>query len=287
MKTTMSKQFLFLAAFGCITAPVAAQTVDVTLQCGQSYTINSTVAATAATGLTYRWLENGSTVTGTATSYTVPATKSVGIYTYIRQAKTTGCTDWQNSNAFTVEVKNKEGIDGVCLGGLMWAKYNVDEPGTFAATPEALGKFYQFNRKIAYPATGTCTWTIIEIDENSDWLVDNNPCPEGWRMPSIQDVTNLRLNTINAGPTAAHGTYRVCSSALRAIPFPLDPSSCFSSLPFSYRTGSDTFAWGNRVHNWTTTQYSNTVGLALLLDGRVTHFTWDKSSAMPIRCVHD
>jgi hypothetical protein len=161
--------------------------VDVTLQCGQTYTINSTVAATAATGLTYRWLENGGVVTGAAANYTVIG-KSVGVYTYIRQAQTTGCTDWQNSNAFTVEVKNKEGIDGVCFGGVMWAKYDVDEPGTFAATSDAPGKLYQFNRKTPYPTSGPIIWSDNLIVEDIDWIPENDPCPIGWRLPTYAEV---------------------------------------------------------------------------------------------------
>ncbi|MDR2448621.1 MAG: hypothetical protein LBD52_01515 [Prevotellaceae bacterium] len=97
-----------------------------------------TATAGAATP-EYRWLENGSTVTGTAAHYIVPATKNVGVYVYIRQAKSEECSDWQGSNAFTVEVKNKND-DGVCLDGVMWAKYNVDKPGSFAASPRSTGK---------------------------------------------------------------------------------------------------------------------------------------------------
>jgi hypothetical protein len=190
-----SKQFLFLAALGCTAAPVAAQTVDVSIDCGQTYTINSTVNATAGDGLTYRWLENGSEITGATADYTVPATKSVGLYTYIRQAKSTGCTDWLSSNAFTVEVKNKEGIDGVCLGGLMWAKYNVDEPGTFATTPGAPGKFYAFNRNEAYPSSGPCTWTIPIIDEPDSWSPANDPCPAGWRVPTKAETDAAYAST--------------------------------------------------------------------------------------------
>jgi uncharacterized protein (TIGR02145 family) len=197
MKTMKSKQFLFLAALGCMAAPVAAQTVDVTLQCGQSYTINSTVNASAAA--TYQWLENGSTVTGAAATYTVPKTKSVGVYTYIRQARTTDCTDWQSSNAFTVEVKNKDGIDGVCLGGLMWAKYNVDEFGKFASAPEAPGKLYRFNDTTAFPASGTSDWPTYTADTTSIWLSANDPCPSGWHLPTLNDLATLS--------NAAGGTY--------------------------------------------------------------------------------
>jgi hypothetical protein len=186
-----SKQFLFFAALGCTAAPVAAQTVDVSIDCGQTYAINSTVNATAGDGLTYRWLENGSTITGATANYTVPATKSVGLYTYIRQAKSTGCTDWQSSNPFTVEVKNKEGIDGVCLVGLMWAKYNVDEPGQFAAHPDSMGRLYEFNNPIPYPWGSPGSWTLPSVTYTAGWLPENDPCPEGWRIPSRDETQTL------------------------------------------------------------------------------------------------
>jgi hypothetical protein len=190
MKTTMSKQILFLAALGCITAPVAAQTVDVTLQCGQAYAINSTVAASAVAGLTYRWLENGSTITGAAApNYTVPATKSVGIYTYIRQAKSTGCTDWQSSNAFTVEVKNKND-DGVCINGLMWATRNVDMPGSFTEAIGDTGKFYQFNRTKAWDLKPVPSGMPI-INENERYNADSSVCPTGWRLPTPDEYNQL------------------------------------------------------------------------------------------------
>jgi hypothetical protein len=191
MKTKMSKQILFLAALGCMAAPVAAQTVDVSINCGQSYTINSTVDASAGGAtITYQWLENGSKVTGTAASYTVPATKSVGLYTYIRQAMTTGCPDWQSSNAFTVEVKNTH-VDGVCLGGVMWAKYNVDEPGSFTYDPNATGKYYQFNSKDPVPSSDPDMWPAY-VDPGIDiWDETLDPCPEGWHLPSVTEAAIL------------------------------------------------------------------------------------------------
>jgi uncharacterized protein (TIGR02145 family) len=291
--TTMSKQFLFLAALGCITAPVAAQTVDVTLQCGQTYAINSTVAASAVAGLTYRWLENGSTITGAAeANYTVPATKSVGLYTYIRQAKSANCADWQSSNAFTVEVKNTEGIDGVCLGGLMWAKYNVDEPGTFADAPDAPGKFYQFNRKTAYPSSGTCTWLITSIDEDSDWTTDNDPCPLGWRIPSKDDWQNLKLNVIRhmdyKYPVSnAHGEC-LTSSASGTLCSTTNAHSLF--LPYvGTRSGEDAiFGPTNHAYMQTRTQYSTTLFTRFVLAG----FTYgllnqEKYRASSVRCVRN
>ncbi|MDR2448667.1 MAG: hypothetical protein LBD52_01755 [Prevotellaceae bacterium] len=205
MKTTMSKQFLFLAAFGCIVAPVAAQTVDVTLQCGQTYTINSTAPATTGAGLTYRWLENGSVVAGTAATYTVPATKHAGSYTYIRQAQTAACPDWQSSNALTVAVVSHS--DGICISGLTWAKYNVDVPGSFTKSIGDPGKLYQFNR--------TKPWVpnpdlIYDLPSNTDmeWSVDSTVCPTGWRLPTIAEIQSLvKATPLNADGSQGYWSY--------------------------------------------------------------------------------
>ena len=60
------------------------------------YTIANAVEASA--GSQYRWLENGSVLTGAGTdgaTYDVPSNKAAGVYTYIRQSKSVECTDWQ------------------------------------------------------------------------------------------------------------------------------------------------------------------------------------------------
>jgi uncharacterized protein (TIGR02145 family) len=62
-------------------------------------------AVPASSGSTYRWVENGNVLSGTnQATYNVPKEKAVGIYTYVRQSKSSGCPDWQASNEFTVAV---------------------------------------------------------------------------------------------------------------------------------------------------------------------------------------
>jgi hypothetical protein len=145
----------------------------------------------------------------------VPATKSVGLYSYIRQAKTDDCPDWQSSNVFTVEVKNKT-ADGVCLGGVMWAKYNVDEPGSFTTSLEALGKVYRFNIKIPYPGSGTCTWDYPTGHNGTYWEADNDPCPPGWSVPTTSQAYKMfPLLKYRSTVTGSDGTkYNIaCPSA--------------------------------------------------------------------------
>jgi uncharacterized protein (TIGR02145 family) len=94
------KGFLSVA-LSSLTVVAFAQGAEVCT--GTPYTIVSTVNASGAS--TYQWLENGLVLTGaTAVTYTVPDNKPEGVYTYIRQAKSADCNEWQSSNEFTLTV---------------------------------------------------------------------------------------------------------------------------------------------------------------------------------------
>jgi hypothetical protein len=299
MKTTKTKQFLVSALLGCMVAPVAAQTVDVTLQCGQSYTINSTVAAGTATP-TYRWLENGSTVAGAAANYTVPATKSVGIYTYIRQAKSAGCADWQNSNAFTVEVQNKND-DGVCINGLMWATRNVDLPGTFAATIYDPGKLYQFNRTTALDPASSYLY-LPTISESGDWSPDSIVCPTNWRLPNSVEYNNLVTYTPKCGTdyrgliTPVAGTLPGNNAIVWAGPHACEGELQRNALPLliSPLWASSGAPWPDRCYLWTSTLATANIARGAPIFGApddagstgITYASpWPVYRALNIRCV--
>ena len=82
-------------------------------------------------------------------------------------------------------------IDGVVINGVRWATRNVDTPGTFAASPESSGMFFQWNRRKGWPAIGdVMDW---ENEQNTDiyWTRVNDPCPVGWRVPTIQEFMLL------------------------------------------------------------------------------------------------
>ena len=111
MKNVMKKQSkrfllwgfkgLLSVALGSLGVVAHAQSAEVCT--GTSYTIASTVDASGTS--TYQWLENGLVLAGaTTTNYIVPNTKAAGVYTYIRQAKSADCGEWQSSNEFTVTV---------------------------------------------------------------------------------------------------------------------------------------------------------------------------------------
>jgi len=86
---------------------------------------------------------------------------------------------------------------GVVINGVKWATRNVDKPGTFAATPENVGMFYQWNRKIGWSATdpminsnGDTTWGNSN-PTSTVWETANDPSPEGWRLPTTYEFNKL------------------------------------------------------------------------------------------------
>ncbi len=80
---------------------------------------------------------------------------------------------------------------GVVINGLYWARRNVDAPGTFAATPEHAGMFYQWNHKKGWPTKGSITDWASNNEPGDSWTAANDPCPLGWRVPTNVEFIQL------------------------------------------------------------------------------------------------
>ena len=87
--------------------------------------------------------------------------------------------------------------EGVVINGVRWATRNVDAPGTFAPTPESLGKFFQWNRQKGWNTTDRYVegWDNKSWEPVFEWEKENCPCPIGWRTPTLDELISLR----NAG----------------------------------------------------------------------------------------
>jgi uncharacterized protein (TIGR02145 family) len=98
-----------------------------------------------------------------------------------------------------IQAQNSATTDeGVVINGIRWATRNVDAPGTFAPTPESPGMFYQWNRRKAWNTTdeeveGWEGWYGL-LPTGTKWYVENDPCPEGWRVPTIDELHSLWEN---------------------------------------------------------------------------------------------
>ena len=85
---------------------------------------------------------------------------------------------------------------------IIWATRNVGARGTFALAPESAGMFFQWNRPQAWAATGEAIgWNSIPASSPTGagttgswagWLAANDPCPPGWRVPTLAELTQLR-----------------------------------------------------------------------------------------------
>ena len=86
---------------------------------------------------------------------------------------------------------------GVLIGNIddtpiRWATRNVAESGTFAPTPESVGRFFRWNCRIGMTVTTPETSVSIENWDNTAWSRVNDPCPQGWRVPTMAELTALR-----------------------------------------------------------------------------------------------
>ena len=79
----------------------------------------------------------------------------------------------------------------VMINGVKWATRNVSSPGTFAATPEASGMFYQWNRTVGWPAIGKVTNWDDSTPSGTTWEKANDPSPAGFRVPTLPEIQSL------------------------------------------------------------------------------------------------
>lgn len=91
---------------------------------------------------------------------------------------------------------------GTKIGDLVWANANVDEPDTFGKNCQVRGKLYQWNAKVGYPSYSANDhgdpdkvvpgFTGGQKDSCSEtWTEENDPCPDGWRVPTWDEVKTL------------------------------------------------------------------------------------------------
>lgn len=170
---------------------------------------NGTAAATVG-GVAVSAAEQGATVTLTATPkagyYFVKWTIEGGDITLSPDATSSPATF--TMPAAQVSVKAEFVEVAVEINGIVWAQYNVDAPGRFTARPEDSGCFYQWNRKKPWPVTGDVTDWDTTLPSGDSWEQANDPCPEGWRVPTKEELTTLldatkiifQKNTVNGIP---------------------------------------------------------------------------------------
>jgi len=116
----------------------------------------------------------------------------VGTTTIIVTTECGGHTD-----SFPVEVAKPANMTdaGVVINGIRWATRNVDAPGTFAPYPHSAGRLYQWgtldSQTHHWPSTGAFVTGWNNSDNRIAWTTANDPCPEGWRVPTRAELEQL------------------------------------------------------------------------------------------------
>ena len=169
--------------------------------------------------------------------------------------------------------------EGVLINGIQWATRNVDMPGTFAETPESFGMLFQWNRKKAWNAVDKYVegWDS-SIPEGTKWYAENDPCPEGWRIPTRSELDQLRsINSELASKNGVNGRL-----------FGIEPHQFF--LPATGgRSGNSENLVGIGAFGffWSNTRRDaiNAMGFAFNNNYVLAHLFWRQNNATSIRCV--
>lgn len=124
----------------------------------------------------------------------------------------TSSTSFVKNRQVVIEVKNDAktlrskviqktltlGENEVLINGMVWSTVNLNNPGEFCSSPDEVGKYYQFNSKKAWNIPGGQGATLegYAVEESAfqdkgwvtnGWHKENDPCPEGWRVPTTAE----------------------------------------------------------------------------------------------------
>ena len=171
--------------------------------------------------------------------------------------------------------------EGVIIDGKKWATRNVDAPGTFAATPEDPGMFYQWNSTTGWSATDPGDGIPIDGWNSgwspSTWETTNDVCPAGWRVPTEAELQSL----IDAGSVWTTTPVNGCvfGSGDNTIFLPA-AGYRISGDGTLYLRGNYGFCWSSTVLDSSTYAYHLYFGSAAQDTIIAT-----KSDGFPVRCI--
>ncbi len=158
------------------------------LSIGEFETLVASVLPTDATDKTVTWSSKNANATVDATGKVTAIAAGTAVITAQAGGKSATCTVTIIDPALLNDA-------GAVINGVRWATRNVDAVGTFAATAESSGMYFQWNRKKAW--SGKVNTSIVistwdaTISDGMKWEKTNDPSPVGWRIPTPAEIESL------------------------------------------------------------------------------------------------
>ncbi|MDR2230142.1 MAG: hypothetical protein LBE39_11805 [Flavobacteriaceae bacterium] len=138
---------------------------------------------------------------------------------------------------------NYRGYPAVRINGFVWMRYNLGADYTMnpeGGNPNAkvlIGNYYQFGRKIIVadsntPPSQIAGWDAVTDPPNTSWnkgdttkplkVESNDPCPNGWRIPTHYEYYVLHHYTMYGGKSDQSITYYSKYNPDVKISFPIE-----------------------------------------------------------------
>jgi len=257
---------------------VTLDNYNITLEIGETAILKAIVYPEDAANKAVKWESSSPTVADVIN----------GIITAKEVGKTTISVITEDGN-FIARCEVTVTPEWVEISGVKWAKRNVDMPGTFAARPEDAGMFYQWNRKVGWSSTdplmssnGDTIWYKIPNDPGDSWNNDNDPCPDGWRVPTMSELESL----INAGTewTTLNGVNgRIFGTGDNIIFLPAAGAREYYQ-GFLFGTGENGQYWSNSLWEVNSIQFLGFDTSDRFTLGEGSH-SWLFSYGFSVRCV--
>ncbi len=279
-----------------VTLIAAGESSEVTVTSSNAGTISSGMTVTSS----QTWCQvvvSGNKLTVSASSNESTDKRSATVYVTYKNCQ---------SQTFTVSQEAKIYVPTVTINGVQWTIYNLANPkqasggATFAtALPSALsgtrtnshGKFYQWNRNVAWSTSGTSasgstpsgSWQTA-LPTGSTWT--DTPCPDGFRLPTNTEFRNL----INACSKSYSSTWNATTYGYLTL---TDNTNSNNKLEFPAVGRRDNDSSGKLSYNgvygyyWTSDQSDASNAYRMIFNGNSVQADSpsEKQRGYSIRCV--
>ena len=256
---------------------------------GKTVTVTSSNAGTISSGMTAESSQTWCTVSVSGNKVTAKVTQNTGNTSRTATVYVT----YKDSRSQTFEVVQGYNVPAtVTIGGVVWSSFNVNTPGTLATNvPSALlgtraeshGKYYQWNRKVAWFTTGGVSGWDTSNPSGTSWGSSTNPCPSGFVVPTKAQwdaLISACTKSYKGGWSSSDYGYLELKNGSNTLEFPAVGGRYDSDGALS-----STGTWG---YYWSSTQDGSDRAYNMKFSsGSVGTYWYRRRYGFSVRCVRD